>query len=97
MPVWLIVAILAAWIAVPVIVAGIGIWQAVRDDRRERETVGADVIVLPTGYAGCEPSPHAGIDGLRQALDAAARSPRSEPLSVEPCLPRDRPGPGLRA
>lgn len=95
MPVWLIVAIVAAWILIPFAVLSVAAWHFYREEARGDGD--GEVIELRTGYAGCEPRPHAGLDGLREALDAAARMPRSEPFGVEPRSPRDRPGPGLRA
>jgi hypothetical protein len=74
MPVWLIAAIVAAWVAVPVIVVAFGVYWIREDERRERTLTGAEIIELPTGYAGTEPRPHVEI-GVREALDAAASNP----------------------
>lgn len=90
MPMWLIVAVVAAWIVIPFIGVAVVVAEIRAAERREHGQ-DAKVIEFPSGHAGTEPRPHVEVS-FRDALDAGAR----EPVGVEPRLPRDRPGPGLR-
>jgi cbb3-type cytochrome oxidase subunit 3 len=74
MPVWLIAAIVAAWIVLVIAFVAAGIVWAYFDERRELGDMSAEIIELPTGYTGTEPRPHVEV-GVREALDAAASNP----------------------
>jgi uncharacterized iron-regulated membrane protein len=59
---------------------GVEMWR----ERRFNASAEARAERLAESYAVTEPRPAAGLSGLREALDAAARSPRSGPPDPPP-------------
>jgi hypothetical protein len=59
---------------------GLEMWR----EHRFHATAEARAERLVESYAVTEPRPAAGLSGLREALDAAARSPRSGPPDPPP-------------